>query len=175
MIAMMFSRSMNDISTSSCVNSACRSARGSSSRKQRTICMYLSHPADHQKLLEELRRLRKGIKTAGHKPRRHDEIPCAFRRRFGEERRLDFPETQVAQIIAHDLRHAISRAQRLLHLVAAKVDVAICQPLFLVDRLVLVRRERRRGRCAEHLHRLDAHFDFAGRQLGIDDLRRRAR
>ena len=35
---MMSSASMNDISTSNCVNSGCRSARRSSSRKQRATC-----------------------------------------------------------------------------------------------------------------------------------------
>ena len=72
--------------------------------------------ADHQQLLEKLRRLRQRIEAAGHQARRDDEIARAFRRRFGEERRFDFPEAQVAEVIAHDLGHAIARAKRLLHL-----------------------------------------------------------
>ena len=43
--AMTSSSSTNDISRSICVNSGCLSARRSSSRKQRAICMYLSKPA----------------------------------------------------------------------------------------------------------------------------------
>ena len=44
MIANTSSRVTKLISRSICVNSACRSARGSSSRRQRQICMYRSQP-----------------------------------------------------------------------------------------------------------------------------------
>jgi len=54
-IRKMSSRSMNDISMSICVNSGCRSARRSSSRKHLTICAYPVVPGDHQDLLEQLR------------------------------------------------------------------------------------------------------------------------
>ena len=57
----------------------------------------------------------------------------------GQERRLDLPEPQVAQVVAHDLRHAVARAQRLLHLRPAQIEVAVLQPPLLGDLLILVR------------------------------------
>ena len=49
---------------------------------------------------------------------------------LGEERRFDFPESQIAEIIAHDLGHAIARAQRFLHLRPAEVEVAVGRAAF---------------------------------------------
>src|SRR5205085_2756505 len=92
---------------------------------------------DHQELLEKLGRLWKRIETSGHQPRGDDEIPCAFGRGFGEEWSLDFPETQIAEHIPHHLGHAVARAERLLHLDTAQVDVTMCKPFLLVNRFVL--------------------------------------
>jgi hypothetical protein len=61
----------------------------------------------------------------------------------------------------------MANAERLAHLRAAQVEVAVIQPLLLVHRIRLVRHEWRVGRTAEHLERLHAHFDLARRELRV--------
>ena len=48
--------------------------------------------ADHQQLLEQLRRLRQRVEAARHLARRHEELAGALRRRRHEHRRLDLDE-----------------------------------------------------------------------------------
>ncbi len=47
---------------------------------------------DHDQLLELLRRLRQRVELAGMQARRHQEVARAFRRRRGQDRRLEFEE-----------------------------------------------------------------------------------
>ena len=51
--------------------------------------------ADHQQLLEELRRLRQRVPGAAHEPARHEEVARALGRRAGHDRRLDLEEALV--------------------------------------------------------------------------------
>ena len=55
----------------------------------------LFEPADHQQLLEDLRRLRQRVKRAGLYAAGHQVIARAFRRGARHERRLDFQEAQA--------------------------------------------------------------------------------
>ena len=64
---------------------------------------------------------------------------------LGEERGFDFPEAQIAEVIAHDPGHAVTRAQVQLHLGSAKVQIAIGKPLVLGDGFMFVGGERWRG------------------------------
>ena len=47
--------------------------------------------------------MRQRIKAAWLEAGRDNEVACAFRRRFGEERCFDFPETLIAKLIAWPL------------------------------------------------------------------------
>ena len=58
---------------------------------------------------EDLRRLRQREKLSGVHAARHEEIPRAFRRRFGEDRGLDFPEAGCVEIAAHGTQHRCAR------------------------------------------------------------------
>src|SRR5207248_3402201 len=82
-------------------------------------------------------------------------------------RRSDFPEAKLLEIVAHYLIDTVARAQRLLHLGAAEIDVAIFQSPLFVHRFGLVRDERRRRRDAQHFHLPRADLDIAGGQLRI--------
>jgi hypothetical protein len=56
---------------------------------------------DHQQLLELLRRLRQRVELAGMDARRHQEVARAFRRRRGQDRRLEFEEALLLHALAH--------------------------------------------------------------------------
>ena len=88
------------ISRSSWVNSGWRSARRSSSRKQRTIWHVLVEAAHHEELLEELRPLRQRVEVAGLTRGGHEEVARAFGRALGEEGRFEFEEAVGVEVVA---------------------------------------------------------------------------
>ena len=57
------------------------------------------HARDHQDLLEDLRRLRQREELAGMHAAGHEEVARAFRRRLGQDRRLDFPEALLVEVV----------------------------------------------------------------------------
>ena len=60
--------------------------------------------ADHQQLLEQLRRLRQRVERPGLDPRRDEVVARALRRRARQVRRLDLEEVALVQDLAHRLR-----------------------------------------------------------------------
>ena len=67
-------------------------------------------PADHQDLLEDLRRLRQRVELARMHAARHEVVARAFRRRLGQDRRLDFPEALLVEILADGERDPVTQA-----------------------------------------------------------------
>ena len=130
--------------------------------------------AHHVELLEQLRALRQRVERAGVQPRRHQEVARALGRRLGQHRRLEVVEAAVLEVAAHDLRDVRARAQPLRHLVAAQVERAVADAQRLVDALV-VELERQRVRRRQHLERLAAQLDLAGREARVDGLGRAPR
>ena len=82
----------------------------------------------HDELLELLRRLRQRVELARMQPRRHQEVARAFRRRRGQDRRLEFGEALLDHPPA-DRRDDL-RAQRdvLVQPLAAQIEEAVFEP-----------------------------------------------
>ena len=161
----------NDISRSIWVNSGWRSARRSSSRKQRTIWKYLSKPLDHQHLLEDLRRLRQRIKRARLHAAGHQVIARALRGGARHERRLDFQEALASQSFAD--REGDLRAQDdvALHVRAAQVDVAVFEPGVFGHIRAALHRKRRGTRLIQYPDLFGDQLHFAGFKIGIYGIR----
>ncbi len=68
-------------------------------------------PADHEELLVLLRRLRERVELARREATRDEEIARAFRRALRKNRRLDFDEALLVEIIARRLGDAMAQAQ----------------------------------------------------------------
>ncbi len=116
--------------------------------------------ADHQQLLEELRRLRQRVEAARHLPGRHEELAGALGGGRHEHRRLDLDEPLPLHRPPDGGVDGGPDAQVALHPLAAEVEVAVPQPDHLVDVVgALVDRERRRGRDREDLDRAVPHLD----------------
>ena len=113
------------------MNSNCRSARRSSSRKQRAIWKYFSKPDDHQDLLEELRRLRQRVPLAAVDARGHEEVARALGRRAGQHRRLDLEEPPLVEGLPDPERDLVAQDQVLLHRRPAQVEVAVLEAQLL--------------------------------------------
>src|SRR5260221_5599450 len=64
-------------------------ARGFVAKTRRDLEIAVE-PRHHDELLELLRRLRQGVELSGMQARRHEKVARAFRRRGGQDRRLEF-------------------------------------------------------------------------------------
>ena len=130
--------------------------------------------AHHQQLLEELRRLRQRVPGARLAAVGDEEVAGALRRRAREDRRLDLQEVLGRQRLAHRADDGVAQDERVAHALAAQVEHPVAQAQHLVDRRVLVDRERRRLRLRERRDLGDLHLDLAGRDVRVDVLRRAA-
>ena len=128
-------------------------------------------PGHHRQLLEDLRALRERVEAARLKAARNDEVASALGGRLEEDRRLDVEEACLLHRAADDPDHLRPQADVALELVAAEVEPAVAQAQRLVD-VLLVELERKRGRAADDLERVDLQLDLAGRHVRVDGLRR---
>ena len=94
---------------SSCVNSGWRSARKSSSRKQRHDLEVAVHAGNHQDLLEDLRRLRQRVELPVMNAARDEIIARAFGRRAREHRRLDLEKALLVERLANFENDAVAQ------------------------------------------------------------------
>ncbi len=114
--------------------------------------------ADHQQLLEDLRRLRQREELARVRPRRHEVVARALRGRLGQHRRLDVDEAVRVEVTADRARQLVAHQQPLLHDLAPQVEVAELEADLLAH--VLVELERQRLGAVEH-------GQFAGQELDL--------
>ena len=124
-------------------------------------------PADHQQLLEQLRRLRQGVPLARLQPDRDDEVARALRRGAGEVRRLHLGETVPVHDLAGDPADLRAHAHGLRRPLPAQVEVAVLVADVVRRRLVGLDRERQRRRRREHLEGGGGDLDLAGGQLRV--------
>ena len=107
---------------------------------------------DHQQLLEQLRRLRQRVEGALLLAAGDEEVAGALRGRAGQHRRLDVDEALAVEELAHRRGHPVAQHQRLAHLLAAQVEVAVAQPRVLARLAgVALDLEGRRLRVGEQL------------------------
>src|SRR3546814_1542544 len=66
--------------------------------------------------------------------RRHQIVARAFRRRLGQDRRLDVDEAVGIHEVADAFDHVMTQTQVLLHLRATQIDIAILEARVLTDR-----------------------------------------
>ncbi len=126
----------------------------------------LLDPADHEKLLVLLRRLRERVEFARREATGHEEITRAFRGALGENGRLDFNESLLVEIIARRLGDAMALAQVARDARAAQIEITIAEPEILVARIG-VERERENVGAIQNAQMLRQQFDVTGGQLWI--------
>ena len=116
---------------------------------------------DHQKLLEQLRRLWQGVALARLQTRRNQEITGAFGSGSGQLRCLDVQEAVVFHHPTDDGDHLRTDLQVFRHAGAAQIDVPVLEPQVFRDVNAVLNRKRR-GLCLrKHLNRGSRHFDRA--------------
>ncbi len=125
------------------------------------------HAADHQQLLEQLRRLRQRVPAAGLQPHRDQEVAGALRRGPGQRRGLDLQEVPLVQHGAGQLVGPRAQSHRRRRTTAAQVEVAVLEPDVVAGGHLVVHRQRQRRRLGEHVQLGRGHLDLAGGQLRV--------
>ena len=123
---------------------------------------------EHQKLLKELRALRKREELARMHTARHKVVARAFRRALGENRGFDLEEILGIEIFPREERDFMPHDEVFLHRGAAQVEIAVFQPQQLVCLAVVGDFKRRGLALAENLKLADQHFQLACRHVLVD-------
>ena len=87
-------------------------------------------PANHQDLLEDLRRLRQRVKLAVMHATRNEIIARAFGRRAREHGRFDFEEAHFVHGLANFENDFVAQREVAMRLGAAQVEIAVAQARF---------------------------------------------
>src|SRR5208282_479140 len=122
---------------------------------------------DHDQLLELLRRLRQRVEFSGMQARRHQIIARAFRRRGGEDRRLEFEEALRLHVPAQRIDNLAALHDVAVQVLAAQIEKTVFEPDVFG---IVVLAEHRHGQfhgAAQHLDLADVHFNLAGRQFSV--------
>ena len=132
-------------------------------------------PRHHEQLLIQLRRLRQRVELARMNPARHQVVPRALRRGFGENRSLHFEKAAIAQEFPRRLHQPMSQDNVLLQLRAAQIQVTVAQPQLLSGKRLAAhpRHGNRWGhRWADDLEALRPDLDVARWKLMVPHLGR---
>ena len=123
-----------------------------------------------KQLLVELGRLRQREELAAVHPARHQVVARAFRRRLGEDRRLDLEEAELIEVAPGGLHEPVAQDQVALQLGPAEVEHPVPEPQLLRRQLLLLLardRNRRRLRRSHHLEPGDVQLDLARDQRRV--------
>mmetsp|Transcript_7284 Transcript_7284/g.16514 ORF Transcript_7284/g.16514 Transcript_7284/m.16514 type:complete len:562 (+) Transcript_7284:325-2010(+) len=83
------------------------------------------HTANHQQLLEGLRRLGQRIELASVHSGRHNEISGTLWSRLDQDRSLDFTELQVSEVVTNDTGHFVSEHEGVFDWVSSNVQISV--------------------------------------------------
>ena len=128
-------------------------------------------PADHEGLLEELRRLREREELPRLQTYRNEEVARTFRCAECHRRRPDVDEALLFHRTADRGDDGRGEAKVALHAVAAQVEVAVAQADRLLDALV-VELERQRLGAGDDLELVHLDLDLTGRDVRVHGLGR---
>ena len=124
-------------------------------------------PADHQQLLELLRRLGQRVEGAVMQAAGDQVVARALGRGRDHDRRLDLAEGAAGHEVADVLVHAVAHLDGAHHRRTPQVDVAVLQPQHLIDLDVVANGEGRRLGLVEDLERGGLDLDVAAAEVGV--------
>ncbi len=145
------------------MNSGWRSARRSSSRKLEVAV----EAANHQDLLEDLRRLRERVELAVMHAAGNEIIARALGRGAGEHGRFYFNEAHFVHDFANFEDNFVAQGEIAMRLGAAEVDVAIAQAGFFGGVDFVFDGEWRCFGVIENVQLGGDELDFAGGEFGV--------
>ena len=163
----MSSRSRNDVSTSSWgeLRLSIRAQVFVPEAADDLIVAF--EPRHHQKLFEDLRRLRQREESAGVRAARDEVVASALRRSSREHWSLDVDETLRVEKFPYRAGDAGPGLDPREHFGAAQIDISISEPRLFTD-VDFVELKRRSSRLIQDLQGRSENLDRAGRHLGVD-------
>src|SRR5205085_1840331 len=126
--------------------------------------------AYHQKLFEDLRRLRQSVKCPGIHPARDEIVTGALRRGTRHERGLDFEEAVLIQELTHGKRDLRSQNDIALHVRTAEVHISIFETRIFANVHLLFHGKRRRTRFIEYVDLVGVNLDIACGDVRVDSI-----
>ena len=96
----------------------------------------------HQELLELLRRLGQRIKFSGVQPGRNQILPRPFRCAFKKNRRFNFPEAFLMQVVPDCQSGPMPCLQGLCHRRPTQIQIPVTQSQILIHTLLIQRKGR---------------------------------
>ena len=122
----------------------------------------------HEKLLKDLRALRKGIETSRMHAARYKIIARAFRCTLAQNRCLDIYESFIGKKLACKRCHAMAENEVFLQISTAQIQITVLQTQIFFGLAAFFHLERRCVRLREDTELLYLDLDMAGRKLIID-------
>ena len=129
--------------------------------------------ADHEQLLEQLRRLREREEAPGLQAHRQEEIARALGRSQRHARRPHVDEPLLLHRRSDRADDVRRQAEVPLHPLPAQIEVAVAEPQRLLHPIV-VELERERLRPRHDLEHVELNLDLAGRDVRVDSVGRAA-
>ncbi len=127
---------------------------------------------DHEKLLEHLRRLGKGVELAAMDAAGHQIVARPFRRRRRQDGRLEFIEALRPHLLAEEADDVGAQDDVVVELLAPQIEVAVLEAhVFALVGLFVGHVDGRDGAGALHDEFVRFDFDLARRQVWIDRIR----
>ena len=99
---------------------------------------------------------------------RNQIVARALRRGLLQNRRLDFQESLLIEVVAGDLGDAVAQLEVALHGRTAQIQIAVLEPQLVVDLLVVRNLERGGLGLGQDAHIGHRDFDLTGRHLRVD-------
>ena len=123
--------------------------------------------ADHEHLLELLRRLRQSIELARVRTGRHEVIARAFRSRVCKNRSFNLDETALVESLTHCLGNLVAKQKVRVHLRATKVEITPLHTGGFVRLDAVLDGEMRCDRSVEDFDGSRENLDFTGDHVGV--------
>ena len=123
--------------------------------------------ADHEELLEELRRLGECIELAGVHSGGHHEVACALGSGLHENRGFDFQEALRVEITTDFESHLMAQLEILAHAGTAEVKISVFHAEVVAAVGVVLDSEGGDLRTVEHIDVIGHDLDVARGEVGI--------
>jgi len=124
----------------------------------------------HEELLILLRCLRQGVELAGMDTRRHQKVASAFRRRGGQDRRLELGKVLLLHTPPYARNHLGAQHDIGVHMLPSQIEEAVAKPGLFRKITIAVHLDRELFGGGFERKGIRHDLDFAGRQVRIDGL-----
>ena len=97
----------------------------------------------------------------------HDIVSGSFRSRLDENRRLNFGETLLIEIVACALYDLVSESQVSLHLLLSEIEISVFEPELIVYVIIILYVDRRSLGCRINSQIVGKYFNVSCRDVGV--------